>query len=848
MAKKRKTRGRKKKPDPIDVQIVDFFQSPKTRMFLAISFLLLAIAFLISYISFLNTWKLDQSVLDKGVFEYIFDTEIEVQNAVGKLGLALSHLFVYNMFGIPAVSFTLLFLVFTLRLIGVERISYSKIISNILFYTLWLSITLAFFEESGNHLLGGKLGNTIGIWMISVFGKILTGFILVSSLVMFLFYTSKRFEGFARSLFSSAVAKTRDLSESKLSAQKTNDLNAEYDKESPFKSKPADGQDTNESGSSETKQTEKINYKLDDGGQKLDDDFEVHNTISDEEEEEEDINQNGFTPKQENLHSEQDQSSMKTKYTLNSKEDLYGTIKLDVNSNEEVLAESINNKPQINFDPKLDLSNYNIPDINLLENRSQKFEINNDELIRNKKKIITALKNFNIEITKIKATVGPTITLYEIVPKAGVRISKIKNLEDDIALNLAALGIRIIAPMPGRGTIGIEVPNENPQIVSLRSVIRSKKFQDSSMELPIALGKTISNEAYVFDLAKMPHLLVAGATGQGKSVGLNVIMSSILYKKHPAEVKFVLVDPKKVEMTQFERINKHFLATLPNNDSDELIVTDNKKVLETVTSLNAEMDNRYQILKKAKTRNIKEYNAKFVNRKLNPEKGHRFLPYIVLIIDEFADLIMTAGKEIEQPIARLAQLARAIGIHLVVATQRPSTNIITGAIKANFPGRVAFKVASMIDSRTIIDSPGANRLVGRGDMLITKGNDLIRLQCAFVDTPELDNITEYIESQQGYPMPYLLPEVESEEDTAPGEVDLADRDELFEDAARIIVMNRQGSTSLIQRKMAIGYNRAGRIVDQLEKAGIVGPARGSKPRHVQIQDEYSLEQLFDSLP
>lgn len=831
MARSRKGKsGRKKKPEPIDVRISRFLSSPKTKNISAVAFFLLAAAFLISYISFLFTWKSDQSVLDMNVVDYLFNTDIQVQNAVGKLGLVMAHIFVYNLFGLPSVSFSLLFVIFALKLIGVDRINYGKVISNILFYTLWLSITLAFFEDSNTFILGGKVGDTLGVWLISIFGNIITGLFLAAALFLYAFYTSKHFYLFAVGIYYNVMSKLQKTKESRMQKptkqhkshkEKTETKTVDFGTEIDFQT-------------NEEEITEKINYKLNDTGQKIaenNSDFEVLDTFKNEEEESEETLTESETEKAPEIDNK-----------------LYGDLQLDVSSHKEILAESINDKPKVNFDPRLDLSNYKIPSIDLLQQISSKFEINNEELLRNKKKIVSTLNDYNIEITKIKATVGPTITLYEIVPKAGVRISKIKNLEDDIALSLAALGIRIIAPMPGRGTIGIEVPNENPQIVSLRSVIRSKKFQESDMELPIALGKTISNEAYVFDLTKMPHLLVAGATGQGKSVGLNVIISSILYKKHPAEVKFVMVDPKKVEMTQFERLNKHFLATLPSNESDELIVTDNQKVLETIKALNVEMDNRYKILKKAMARNIKEYNRKFTQRKLNPEKGHRFLPYIVLIIDEFADLIMTAGKEIEQPIARLAQLARAIGIHLIVATQRPSTNIITGAIKANFPGRIAFKVASMIDSRTIIDSPGANRLVGRGDMLITKGNDLIRLQCAFVDTPELDDITEYIDKQQGYSMPYFLPEPESEDEAGPGEVNLAERDELFEDAARIIVMSQQGSTSLIQRKMSIGYNRAGRIVDQLEKAGIVGPGRGSKPRDVLIQDEYSLEQLFNSLP
>lgn len=495
------------------------------------------------------------------------------------------------------------------------------------------------------------------------------------------------------------------------------------------------------------------------------------------------------------------------------------------------------------YDPKLDLSRYELPNIDLLEaHGSGAVEINKEELEVNKNRIVETLNNYNIEISKIKATVGPTVTLYEIIPAPGVRISKIKNLEDDIALSLAALGIRIIAPIPGKGTIGIEVPNSNPNIVAMRSLIASDKFQNSDMELPVAIGKTISNETFTFDLAKMPHLLMAGATGQGKSVGLNAILVSLLYKKHPAQLKFVLVDPKKVELTLFNKIERHFLAKLP--DEEEPIITDTSKVVTTLNSLCVEMDDRYELLKVAHCRNIKEYNKKFIQRKLNPDNGHRYLPYIVLVVDEFADLIMTAGKEVETPIARLAQLARAIGIHLIIATQRPSVNIITGTIKANFPARIAFRVTSKIDSRTILDAGGADQLIGRGDMLFSTGSDLTRIQCGFVDTPEVEQITEFIGSQQGYPDAHLLPEYKDESSSDIGGISDDDRDELFEEAARIIVMHQQGSTSLLQRKLKLGYNRAGRLVDQLEAAGIIGPFEGSKARKVLIPDEISLEQLL----
>ena len=498
------------------------------------------------------------------------------------------------------------------------------------------------------------------------------------------------------------------------------------------------------------------------------------------------------------------------------------------------------------FDPTLELGNYKFPTIELLDQHGVTggITINQEELEENKNKIVDTLKNYKIGIAQIKATIGPTVTLYEIVPDAGVRISKIKNLEDDIALSLAALGIRIIAPIPGKGTIGIEVPNKNATIVSMRSAIASSKFQKAEMELPIAFGKTISNETFVVDLAKMPHLLMAGATGQGKSVGLNAVLTSLLYKKHPAEVKFILVDPKKVELTLYNKIERHFLAKLP--DSEEAIITDNTKVINTLNSLCIEMDNRYELLKKAMVRNLKEYNTKFKARKLNPNDGHKFLPYIVLVIDEFADLIMTAGKEVETPVARLAQLARAIGIHLIIATQRPSVNVITGLIKANFPARIAFRVTSKIDSRTILDAQGADQLIGRGDMLYTQGNDVTRIQCAFVDTPEVAKITEYIGSQRAYPEAHELPEYVGEESGTSVDIDIADRDKMFREAAEVIVIAQQGSASLIQRKLKLGYNRAGRIIDQLEAAGIVGQFEGSKARQVLIPDMIALEQFFEN--
>ena len=497
------------------------------------------------------------------------------------------------------------------------------------------------------------------------------------------------------------------------------------------------------------------------------------------------------------------------------------------------------------FDPTLDLSNFKNPSIDLLKDYGDgTIKIDQDELETNKNKIVDTLKNYNIGIKQIKATIGPTVTLYEIIPDAGVRISKIKNLEDDIALSLSALGIRIIAPIPGKGTIGIEVPNKKKSIVSMKSLISSKKYIESEMELPIAIGKTISNETFIVDLTKMPHLLMAGATGQGKSVGINAILTSILYKKHPAQVKFVLVDPKKIELSIYNKIERHYLAKLP--ESEDAIIIDNDKVINTLNSLCMEMDNRYELLKDAMTRNIKEYNMKFISRKLNPENGHTFLPYIVLVIDEFADLIMTAGKEVETPLARLAQLSRAVGIHLIIATQRPSVNVITGLIKANFPARIAFRVTSKIDSRTILDTGGAEQLIGRGDLLYSQSNDLTRIQCGFIDTPEVEKLSEFIGSQMGYPTAYELPEYSKDDSESSSDISIEDRDSIFNEAARVIVSNQQGSASLLQRKLKLGYNRAGRLIDQMEDAGIVGPFEGSKPRQVLISDLNSLETLLSS--
>ncbi len=850
---RKKSKTKKKAAVPIKDRIQNKIQDKKFRTWWGMFFILISLLLLIAFSSSVSTWKDDQDIIDLNWFDYLFNSSASSENIAGKFGALLSYIFVYKWFGIASFLFTFLFFLIGLKLLNAFKKPLLTITKNIFFSVFWLSVTFAliFNRKEDYDIIYGQFGFTMHEWIESIIGFFGEIIFLMITLTAFLMIVIDGFNHKMKGLFEKLFKnfkfselftgfKDEFIKEKKAAVKADKGIHKETDSKPELNKKTNERKiiiDLDDDDDDEILITEKKKYKLLDDGKKIEnhDDlgFEIeqtnqkHNQIKEEDEKEDETIQEYIDKELNKIQ--------------------YGKLALDVTHNHDVMSESIENNVFRNYDPTLDLSNFVLPDIDLLEDHhAGNPEVGKDELIRNKNRIVETLKDYKIDIQKIKATIGPTLTLYEIVPAPGVRISKIKNLEDDIALSLAAHGIRIIAPMPGRGTIGIEVPNENPDIVSFKSLVKSAAFQDTKMELPIALGKTISNEAYVFDLVKMPHMLVAGATGQGKSVGLNAIIASILYKKHPAQVKFVLVDPKKVELTLYQQLEHHYLATLPN--AKEPIITDNHEVVHTVNSLNIEMDNRYQLLKKAQTRNIKEYNAKFTARKLNPEKGHKYLPYIILVIDEFADLIMTAGKEIELPIARLAQLARAIGIHLIVATQRPSTNIITGVIKANFPSRVAFRVASMIDSRTILDSPGANRLIGRGDMLITQGSDLIRLQCAFIDTPELEKITQYISQQQAYPMPFFLPEPETDSDDEFGETDLESRDELFNEAAKIIVMNQQGSTSMIQRKLSIGYNRAGRIVDQLEAAGIVGPAKGSKPRDVYVSDEYSLESILNSLP
>ncbi len=685
-----------------------------------------------------------------------------------------------------------------LRLLNLKLLPLGRTIRNGILAIIIFSVTLGYLSGDHSEILGSGLGGGHGyiasLWLNSILGKVGSGFLLL-------------FLNFAFFLFAYKPAL------------------------SWFKRKKTDG--VSSTLDPKTAPDEK-------------DDFEI--VMNDEIVSEEKPVINSKTEKAKNS----DPHLAFTTKSLggddkNSEKDIDIELTVEKKKEEEnINGNTVRSISQEDYDPTLDLPGYQSPTLQLLEDHySENSRVSKEELLDNKNKIVETLRHYKIEISKIKATIGPTITLYEIIPEPGVRIAKIKNLEDDIALSLSALGIRIIAPIPGKGTIGIEVPNQKPEIVSMKSLLSSKKFQETNFELPIALGKTISNEVFALDLTKLPHLLVAGATGQGKSVGLNVIIASLLYKKHPAELKFIFIDPKKVELTLYSKIERHFLAKLP--DVDEPIITDTQKVINTLNSLTIEMDARYDLMKKAHVRNIKEYNTKFIDRRLNPEKGHRYLPYIVMVIDEFADLIMTAGREIEGPLARIAQIARAIGIHLVIATQRPTTNIITGVIKANFPARLAFRVTSMIDSRTILDSPGANQLIGRGDMLISNGGDLARIQCAFIDTPEIERITDFIGSQRGYSTAFLLPEYSGEENMGGNDLDDTQRDSSFEEAARLVVLHQQGSTSLIQRKLSIGYNRAGRIIDQLESAGIVGPFEGSKARKVLISDEYSLERFLNDI-
>ncbi|MDY8138372.1 DNA translocase FtsK [Aquimarina sp. 2201CG5-10] len=821
MAKKKATTRRKttkkaKTKTPLKERLT---MSRQQKVVLGSFLFFLGIGLFFAFISFFYNWKIDQSEVSQ-----FYNRSTSVKNWLSKFGASVSHFFIYRGFGVASLiipvltSLTGVYLFFDLS---------RKRLAGFWFWgvlvMLWISVVLGFVKKEGG-LLAGIIGYESNDFLrdyIGFIGTVLVlAFFAIIYIVVRLKYTPEKITASIKNTqktinndFESAAKINGNKSEKVVSK----DVDKEVIEELEVKETPT-------VKVSETLKTKENTSNVQD--------LNVQPTI------------NEFYKDPDNRSND-----IPEKLIIKS-EDNPEDIAMEVETVvEEEVVENLSDKLVKDFgefDPKLELGNYKFPTIELLKDYSGQtggITIDQGELEENKNRIVETLKNYKIEIAQIKATVGPTVTLYEIVPEAGIRISKIKNLEDDIALSLAALGIRIIAPIPGKGTIGIEVPNKNSTIVSMRSAIAASKFQNAEMELPLSLGKTISNETFVADLAKMPHLLMAGATGQGKSVGLNAILTSLLYKKHPAEVKFVLVDPKKVELTLFNKIERHYLAKLP--DTEEAIITDNTKVINTLNSLCIEMDARYDLLKQAMVRNIKEYNTKFKARKLNPENGHRFLPYIVLVVDEFADLIMTAGKEVETPIARLAQLARAIGIHLIIATQRPSVNVITGMIKANFPARIAFRVTSKIDSRTILDTGGADQLIGRGDMLYTQGNDLVRIQCAFVDTPEVERITEYIGSQKAYPDAHLLPEYVGEESGTSLDIDVKDRDKLFKEAAEVIVTAQQGSASLLQRKLKLGYNRAGRLIDQLEAAGIVGPFEGSKARQVLVTDLIALQQLLD---
>lgn len=792
-----KNNKKKNNKTPLN-QSFGFFKSDRFRYSAGAFILLFGLFLTISFVSYLFTWKIDQSKLGIEWYDFIFSSDILVDNWTGKTGALLSNKFIHDWFGLASFSFVFILIFTGLRLFEIKLFHLGKFIKYCFLITIWLSFTLGYIFKTGYFLLGGGHGYFMSKWFCSFAGDIGTIFLIFISFFVFTVFSFDKPLIWLKKLISKKDSNT--IAEADVNTIQENDVSDEVIEEVTK---------DEEIVVSETQDVIPVIKEM-----------EIVSRGTEE------IN---------------DTENIEVKTTG----DIEFT-KEEISDHTDELTEDQNIEPMPDFDPTLDLSNYKFPDIDLLvDHKSGDSEVTDEELNSNKDKIVATLQNYSIKIDKIKATIGPTVTLYEIVPAPGVRISKIKNLEDDIALSLSALGIRIIAPIPGKGTIGIEVPNMNPEVVSMRSVIASKKFQESRFDLPVVLGKTISNEVFTFDLAKMPHLLVAGATGQGKSVGLNAIITSLLYKMHPSQLKFVMIDPKKVELTLYSRLEKHFLAKLPSEE--ESIITDTQKVVATLNSLTKEMDSRYNLMKKAQLRNIKEYNAKFIKRRLNPEEGHRFLPFIVVIVDEFADLIMTAGKEIEQPIARIAQLARAVGIHLIIATQRPSTNIITGMIKANFPARIAFKVVSMIDSRTILDTPGANQLIGRGDMLILQGSTLVRVQCAFVDTPEVEAICDFISGQQSYGGAFELPEPDASSSESGNDVDLSKKDDLFNEAARLVVTHQQGSTSLIQRKFAIGYNRAGRVIDQLEAAGIVGPYEGSKARQVLFTDLYALEQFLNNM-
>ena len=834
-------------------------QSPETgrllskpRVFFGLTFILFSVVLTFSFVSYLMNWKADQSqagtMLDKGV---------KSSNLFGKLGDWLGNIFIFESIGVASFIIAFLFLVFGTIILKKKVFKPWKTVGHSLFFICWLPILFGAITK-GQGVLSGVYGYQIMDSLNAIIGTVGLWLVLVASIALYFILEFNLRP-------SSIKSKLNDINENTIGRVKSmmpsSDENFEADEELI-----EEAEKTEEIPSKITvtevvekptlTMTEPEHVSIPKGFPEVPvstnlDPIITPNHTSFEEDLKNDFTLNLNTkPGVPTISPEQAFDSKPSTPVHNSTENIKFNVEvapvIDVLDDTDRKSKELIEKHGL-YDHKLDLANFQMPTVELLTDYgNEEISINKEELEENKNKIVGLLKNFNVGIAEIKATIGPTVTLYEIVPEAGIRVAAIKKLQDDIALNLSALGIRIIAPMPGKGTIGIEVPRKNPTMVSMRSVIASHKFQNTDMDLPVVFGKTISNEIFMADLSKMPHLLMAGATGQGKSVGINAILTSLLYKKHPSELKFVMVDPKKVELSLYSKIERHYLAKLP--DSDDAIITDTNKVINTLNSLCVEMDQRYDLLKNAFCKNLKEYNKKFTERKLNPENGHRYLPYIVLVVDEFADLIMTAGKEVELPIARLAQLARAVGIHLIVATQRPSVNVITGMIKANFPARAAFRVISSVDSRTILDSPGADQLIGKGDMLYFNGNEILRLQCAFVDTPEVERLAEFIGEQKGYSSAFLLPEYVSEEGTSTvGTFDPNEKDALFEDAARIIVSTQQGSTSMLQRQLKLGYNRAGRIMDQLEASGIVGGFNGAKAREVLISDLHSLEQFLEDL-
>lgn len=793
-------------------KIVDIYHNERTRKIIGLSLILLSAYFCIAFISYFFTWDVDQDKV-MGPLSELFSADTKIKNWLGKLGAIVSHQFIHKWFGVSSFIFVPVLAVYGLEsLLNKNFLKPYAFNAKWLFLMVWSSLLLAFIFHDKWFFLGGGFGY---VWNEEISNYV--GNIGLLTLLGFSFLT---FLVLSINLSFKIPKKTEE--------ETHEDIIKESEIQEEVKGPVFAINESKEEELSPEEEAAMLNFEIK---------KPIEERIAEENKPGDEVKPADLNAENAEIIKPEKEGEPEFAIQTGPKEDI-----LEPENKAAQLVEEFGE-----YDPTLDLGNYKFPHYDLLiDHGNMHSKVNQEELVANKDRIIATLKNYGIEIDKIMATVGPTVTLYEIVPAAGVRISKIKNLEDDIALSLAALGIRIIAPIPGKGTIGIEVPNQTPEMVPMRNILASEKFNNSTFDLPIALGKTISNEIFIADLAKMPHLLMAGATGQGKSVGLNAVLVSLLYKKHPAQIKFVLVDPKKVELTLFNKIERHFLAKLPN--SEDAIITDNTKVIHTLNSLCIEMDNRYALLQDAQVRNIKEYNAKFIQRKLNPNDGHKFLPYIVLVVDEFADLIMTAGKEVETPIARLAQLARAIGIHLIIATQRPSVNIITGTIKANFPARIAFRVTSKIDSRTILDAGGAEQLIGRGDMLLSTGNDLIRIQCAFVDTPEVEKICDFIGGQRAYPSAFMLPEYVGEEgDGGKDDVDLSERDKMFDDAAKLVVQFQQGSASFLQRKLKLGYNRAGRIVDQLEAAGIIGQFEGSKAREVLCKDMAQLEQILQKI-